>query len=233
MCDWLDNEVPVEWLADFIGLIMSTPNLDWMLLTKRPENFFNRLTAVNCSPGFGLIDRAKRVGGERIAMLATWVEFWRTGSAAPHNVWIGTSVEDQQRADERIPELLQIQARVRFLSVEPLLGPVDLEMALEDFQPLNADLTRKPSPVQWVIVGGESGPKARPCNIAWVRDIVRQCAAAGVPCFVKQLGSFCIEEEGSQRRRILWDHPKGGDPDEWPEDLRVRQFPESQEGGGK
>jgi protein gp37 len=134
------------------------------------------------------------------------------------NVWLGTSVEDQRAADERIPHLLQTPAAVRFLSVEPLLGPVDLDAPGYD----------------WVIVGGESGPGARPCDVAWIRSIVEQCKAAGVPAFVKQMGARLIEADGcgmhrlpDGRYRIPLRDPKGGDPAEWPEDLRVRQFPAS------
>jgi protein gp37 len=140
-------------------------------------------------------------------------------------VWFGTSVEDQQRADERIPELLKIPARVRFLSVEPLLEKIDFTYSCFN----GADSLRTMPGIHWVIFGGESGRGARPCNIEWIRDGVRQCRAAGVKPFVKQMGSFSIEEQGSQRRRILWDDSKGGDPSEWPEDLRVREFPKQEQ----
>lgn len=207
LCDWLDDEVPIEWLADFLKLIHDTPNLDWLLLTKRPENFFTRMAAVVSH------NNKKPFTGD---LKADWdhVSPWTAGRNIPRNVWIGASVEDQKRADERIPELLKIPAAVRFLSVEPLLGPVDLSTSEK------GDVM---APVDWVIVGGESGPGARPCNVEWIRDIVRQCKAAGVPCFVKQLGSNPIMEPGP----ITWpcEHPKGGEPDEWPEDLRVREFP--------
>lgn len=126
-------------------------------------------------------------------------------------------------ADKRIPELLRIPAKVRFLSLEPLLGPIQLgvhqgyECNLYDY---GCGETR----VDWVIVGGESGPGARPCNVEWIRDIVRQCKAAGVKCFVKQLGSNPVMEPGP----TTWpcEHPKGGDPAEWPEDMRVREMPQ-------
>ncbi len=152
----------------------------------------------------------------------------------PPNVWLGVSVEDQQRADERIPLLLETPAAVRFLSVEPLLGPVDLRQPFQRDFPDSFD-TDGTDPratwaelLDWVIVGGESGPAARPCDVAWIRSIVEQCRAAAVPVFVKQLGSMPVGEP--------WRYPprdrKGGDPDEWPEDLRVRQFPEVHRGEG-
>jgi protein gp37 len=161
------------------------------------------------------------------------------------NVWLGTSCENQATADERIPWLLNTPAAIRFLSLEPLLGPINLEPHLGadgkfvNSQGINCD---------WVIVGGESGHGARPCNVEWIRSIVNQCQAAGVAVFVKQLGKVVdmtfkewndLTEGGSvgspdfhlpptgDRLRGTWhtEHPKGGDPAEWPEDLRVREFP--------
>jgi protein gp37 len=119
------------------------------------------------------------------------------------NVWLGTSVEDQVRADERIPHLLATPAAIRFLSCEPLLGPLDLRPFL----------AHEPDG-KWVIVGGESGPNARPFELDWGRSIVEQTRAAGVACFVKQLGS-----------RVRMKDRKGGDPAEWPAELRVREWP--------
>lgn len=235
LADWLDDEVPVEWLADLLKLIHDTPNLDWLLLTKRPGNFFARLkaawNATVCE--HDSFDR--------------WITDWGKRGIAPANVWIGTTVEDQQRADERIPELLKIPARVRFLSVEPLLGDVDLSFGIRQHCNRSDCSCHK---IHWVIVGGESGSKARPCNVEWIRGVVRQCQAAGVACFVKQLGARPMETlcEGFNVRGMLcggreveaenrvtataelkFEHPKGGDMAEWPEDLRVREFPSNRE----
>lgn len=120
------------------------------------------------------------------------------------NVWLGVSVEDQARKG-RIDILRQIPAAVRFLSLEPLL---------EDLGELDL------SGIHWVIIGGESGPKARPNRLEWDRSLIAQCRGAGVSCFEKQLGAR-PEEERPLRLR----DPKGGDPAEWPADLRVREFP--------
>jgi protein gp37 len=139
-----------------------------------------------------------------------WLDRW------PPHVWAMTSVEDQERADQRIPELLKVPATVRGLSVEPLLGPIKL----------NPQLWWRAggkSAISWVIIGGESGPKARPCAVEWVRDLVRQCQAAGVAVFVKQLGADVLHLDGG--RRVSFRDKKGGDMSEWPADLRVRQFP--------
>lgn len=115
LCDWLDDEVPIEWLADFLKLIFATPNLDWLLLTKRPEN---------CLPLLGTVLGSST----HIAGFGQWLQDWIEGKP-PHNVWLGVSVENQATADLRIPQLLQIPANVRFLSVEPLIGPVNLRYA--------------------------------------------------------------------------------------------------------
>ncbi|MGD9749707.1 MAG: DUF5131 family protein [Acidimicrobiia bacterium] len=138
------------------------------------------------------------------------------------NVHLGVSVEDQRRADLRIPALMDTPATVRFLSCEPLLGEVDLRpwMVLAE-----SDLTMVLPGLSWVIVGGESGAGARPMDLDWARLLVKRCRDARVPVFVKQLGSAwardtCVRGELLSRR-----DPKGGEPQWWPPDLRVREFP--------
>ncbi len=228
LCDWLDEEVPIAWLADFLALVNLTPNLDWLLLTKRPQKWLERIDAA--------------------ALASTpyhqrWMVEWLQGKP-PTNVWFGISIEDQQRANERIPALLQIPARVRWLSLEPLLGPVqlthiDAEAAgHKDFFQLDAlsgrhtDMGRPCPPVcslNWLVIGGESGAGARPCNISWIRHLKDAGRLAGIPVFVKQIGSnpCCTVTKGGRLPDDLraFSHPKGGDPLEWPIDLRVRQFP--------
>lgn len=183
LADWLDSEVPADWLADLLELIRSTPNLDWLLLTKRPELWMKRMGAAR--PAF--CDDAP---------LHDFISSWVSGRA-PDNVWIGTTVEDQARADERIPELLKIPARVRFLSCEPLLEAVDLRLSRADrivHQMEKCDTfpgfahSGKRSRIDWVICGGESGTKARPMQPDWARGLRDQCRAAGVPFFFKQWG---------------------------------------------
>jgi protein gp37 len=177
LADWLDDEVPIEWLARLMELVMLTPNLDWLLLTKRPENWQRRimdaLAEVEGIKGdWPDRDPETRTG----TMLNDWL-----GDNAPANVWIGTSVEDQARAEERIPHLLNIPARVRFLSCEPLLGAVDL---------LNMPLAPNSERIHWVICGGESGPHARPMHPDWARRLRDQCQAASVPFLFKQWGEW-------------------------------------------
>ena len=127
----------------------------------------------------------------------------------PQNVWLGVSVENQATADERIPLLFQTPAALRFLSVEPLLDKVAFNAFLLDG-------------IDWIIVGGESGPRARRCDIDHVRSVVWAGFRAGIPVFVKQLGSRPVR--GDAMGPYMEDR-KGGDPAEWPEDLRVREFP--------
>lgn len=153
MADVFDNQVPAEWREDLWALIHDTPHLDWLLLTKRPGNIGRMLP-----PAFMLGN-------------APWP--WP-------NVWLGTTVENQEEADRRIPMLVSVPARVRFLSCEPLLGPVNLTDFNWDGRP----------PVDWVIAGGESGPHARPSHPDWFRVLRDQCVAAGVPFFFKQWGEW-------------------------------------------
>lgn len=138
-------------------LIEATPNLDWLLLTKRPENVLGMTPAG-----------------------------WNYTQGFPPNVWIGTTVEGQNEADKRIPHLLEVPAAVRFLSCEPLLGPLDLTRYLERYyQRDNSGRI-----VNWVITGGESGPGARPSHPDWFRSLRDQCRAAGVPFHFKQHGDW-------------------------------------------
>lgn len=175
-----------------------------------------------------------------------------------HNVWLGVSVEDQKTADERIPLLLQTPAAVRFVSYEPALEPILLAQVIpvkwngKPGKPITVvDYLRGPQHIDWVIVGGESGPGARPFNIEWARSVIRQCQDAGVACFVKQMGAnvqtrndqvqdvwYYADGSDMETEELDADHyqgapvrlrlndRKGGDPDEWPSDLRVREFPQ-------
>lgn len=125
-------------------LIEATPNLDWLLLTKRPQNVLDRV---------------------------------RWGSSWPSNVWLGTTIELQKRAEELLPYLERIPAKVRFISAEPLLGPLELTRWLG-------------TTIDWVITGGESGPKARPASPAWFRSLLTQCMEQDVPFHFKQWGDW-------------------------------------------
>lgn len=158
LADVFDNEVPVEWLHELLWLVTQTHSLRWLLLTKRPEN---------------IIRRIKEVSVTRSAKIPTWDLWadWETAYGLP-NVWLGVSAEDQQRYDERVGELMTIPARIRFVSAEPLLGPIVME----------------PQSPQWIIVGGESGPGARPMCPDWVRALRDESEQRHVAFFFKQWG---------------------------------------------
>lgn len=150
MSDFFEDHPQVSgWRAEAMQLIQKCEWLDFLILTKRPENVR--------------------------AMAFRWLAF-----GFPENVWIGTSVENQEMADKRIPELLRIPARVRFLSMEPLLEHVEIHRYA-----LGGLITT--DPLSWVIVGGESGHGKRPFNSDWARSIRDQCREAGIPFFMKQI----------------------------------------------
>jgi protein gp37 len=165
-----------------LNLIMETPNLDWLLLTKRPENI---------GPCLQRLPVLKRDN--------VWDHLWPKYFP---NVWLGVSVENQATADERIPHLLKTSAAVRFLSCEPLLGPIDLARACPCGYYCDESVGHMDHPfvtvqgqchgggIHWVIVGGESGPKARPMHPDWARAIRDQCQAAGVALHFKQHGEW-------------------------------------------
>ena len=177
-CDVMEDGAYLQSIRErLFPLIEATPWLDWLLLTKRPQNF-------------------------RKCLPATWVE-----NPLP-NV-IGMTTVESAEFVWRARKLLDTPFLRRGLSLEPLLGRVDLEPYL--------------SRLSWVIVGGESGSFARPCDVAWIRSVIQACAAAGVPCFVKQLGALPVAQPGSQPLRLM--DRKGADCSEWLEGLCVQQFP--------
>jgi len=181
MCDWSEGRADqVASLERLFPLISRTSNLNWLLLTKRP-NIGKRLLAA--------------AYGENISQ----------------NIWVGTTIENQEWADKRIPHLLEINAAVRFVSVEPQLGPVDL----------SAHLGQGRGKVNWVICGGESGAGARGYTemLGWYRSLRDQCVAAGVPFFFKQWGRFL--QRGEQLFKL-----RGKNPDNVLDDQKWEQYPD-------
>lgn len=187
MSDWLDEEVPLEWLAFLLETLAMCPNVDFQLLTKRPENWEKRVNLVS-----GMYDLQTEAGRKAWGYSAEWY----VGRNAPENLWIGCTVEDQLAADTRIPHLLRIPARVRFLSCEPLVGLIDLRKHFWCSTDNNHDGDCMlhpqgcPKPIHWIIAGGESGGPAVPTHPDWLRSLRDQCAAASVPFFFKQWGEW-------------------------------------------
>lgn len=163
LADVFDNQVDPQWRDDLWALVRATPNLDWLMLTKRIGNVNKMLPSD-----------------------------WGDGYA---NVWLGISVVNQDEVDRDIPKLLAAPARLRWLSMEPLLGAVSFEGLFAN--PGNVrDTTNALEEIDWVVVGGESGPRARPMQAEWVNSLRDQCSAVDVPFFFKQWGGKNSEKGG-------------------------------------
>lgn len=227
MSDLFHADITNEQIAAVFGVMAACPQHVFQVLTKRPDRMLAWFRWVEILPTG---DRAwtrfkiaahgctelKLRGADRLKI--TPDDPWPLP-----NVHLGVSCEDQPRADERIQLLLQCHAAVRFVSAEPLLGPINL-CAVPDNKTRPAMYHASCSPLgdlDWVIVGGESGPGARPCDIEWIRSIVQQCKEADVPVFCKQLGAHPIQDGV----RLIKHDRKGGDMHEMPHDIRVREFP--------
>jgi protein gp37 len=202
MGDVLHARVSASYVAQVWAVMALTPQHTYQVLSKRPERYAKVLNGP-CECGGGhrpgihfrsQVQHQTRLFGREVDLMDHW---------PLRNVWLGTSIESD-RYTWRAEALRAAPAVTRFLSLEPLLGPLP-----------SLDLTG----IDWVIVGGESGPGARPMDLAWARDLVDRCGATGIPVFVKQLGAVWARERGAD--------PKGGGWERWPEDLRVRQFPPS------
>ena len=210
LADWLDNEVPIQWLVDLLELVRSTPDLDWLLLSKRIGNWDSRI-----SEAIGFLD--EQTPAAYPLPLRHWLCHWLDGDEAPRNVWLGSTVVNQVEVDRDVPKLLRVPAAVRFLSVEPMLGPIDLERPRPgpDLDQGGGRMICQPwliqSGIDWVICGGESGPKARPMHPDWARSLRDQCADAGVPFLFKQWGEWReFDDSGLPGVRTIHE----GDP-EW------------------
>ena len=180
LADWLDNEVPTEWLVDLMRLVRDTPDLNWLLLSKRIGNWPGRLT--KAAGMAALRDNRARWPG-----MAEWLCDWLDGKS-PRNAWLGCTTCNQQEYDRDIGKLLRTPAAVHFLSVEPMLGRIYMRMggaSTPDYSE-HRPLAR----LDWVICGGESGPKARPMHPEWSAHLRDQCDSAGVSFMFKQWGEW-------------------------------------------
>jgi protein gp37 len=267
MSDLFHESFDFEYIAQVFAVMGISPRHTYQILTKRPQAAAEFFEWLGDDPG-------ERIGvaafnSEYVAfedvdvIVSNYINGWSKFSdddknpcngAVKHwplpNVWIGTSIANQTDADKNIPHLLRIPAAVRFLSVEPLLGPIEFSDVSRRADAVGQLGRRALTGINWAIVGGESGPGSRPCNVEWIRSIVEQCKAADVPVFVKQLGAKPVATLAARDLGDIDHHPmmqwpadaawgeydglahpilddsKGGDWSEWPADLRVRQFPE-------
>jgi protein gp37 len=188
MCDWLDPTIPAHWLADFLILIAETPHLNWLLLTKRIELWKSRIEEARTQLQ---TTRPSDASGTPHDVAEGMCNAWLNGTP-PSNIWLGTTVENQKQANKRIPELLKIPAKIRFLSCEPLLGEINIRTAFPADHHI-ADVKhggQNPADIDWVICGGETGAKARLMHPAWARSLRDQCAAANGPFFFKSNGEW-------------------------------------------
>ena len=170
------------WRAEAWEIIRRTPHLTYQILTKRPERIAEHLpkTCFTCGTRYGQKEWDMCSCGDGEGVPWPWP-----------NVWLGTSVETQQFAEKRIPELINVPARVHFLSCEPLLGPIDFQVSPSE-DGLNAGLL---DDIEWVIIGGESGPGFREMRMEWAEGIRRQCQNLDtpIPVWSKQVGAFRSE----------------------------------------
>jgi protein gp37 len=256
MTDLFGSWVPDEWIDKCFAAMALTPHHTHQVLTKRPERMADYIASRTPMDDSGRYPTMPQWHQQ----IEDWLDegygggrFFETGprwdrahdasakvTTPLPNVWLGTSIEAQAQ-QERLQHLLNTPAAIRFVSAEPLIDNLDL--GLRNW----ADIDRDDCRLDWVIVGGESGHGARPCNINWIRLIVEDCRQAGVACFVKQLGAKPFEHSDTDIVNLLYPdgvppglqiegrvirhtdhqlkHRKGGDISEWPVDLRVRQFP--------
>lgn len=213
--DLFHDQVPDDYIAHVFAVMAATPQVTYQVLTKRSARMRSLLSSGRFADMLG--DTLGRL------LVTEGVGEYDVRFPLP-NVWLGVSAEDQATADRRIPDLLDTPAAVRWVSAEPLIGPIDLhfiEYINEDCRGCSGILSPAHEPgnhaepgawcgIDWVVVGGESGPGCRPMDVEWARSLRDQCRNAGVPFFMKQLGG----------------HPHKRDAlEDLPEDLRIRQYP--------
>lgn len=230
MTDMFGDWVPDRWIAKCIQIMSIKQNLIHQVLTKRPARMLRFLKNCKKSPSGWITHNGNDPeyedpdGGIIVAYPGdgypdekNWI---------PKNIWFGASVEDQPTANQRIPELLQIRAAVHWVSIEPMLGEIDFSRWINRTLGYGEqDDIHQIGNIDWGVLGGETGPGARNFVLGHGKDIVRQFRSAGVPIFVKQVGSKPVNRKGQPYPHIK--HHKGADMSEWPEELRVRELPET------
>ena len=237
MSDLFHNGVSTEFLAQVFAVMALTPQHTYQILTKRHA----RMRSILNRRDFAVAVRTEMYALDAYATLAR-AERWPLP-----NVHLGVSVENQKWADIRIPALIETPAAVRFLSCEPLIGPVDLFAGdhsahardwngSDDYICLDCSTDERHVPwrnidrpnlgIDWIIIGGESGPGARPFNPQWAADLIDDARQAEAAPFVKQLGSVWARDVTVSGKTVAaHGDTKGGNPDYWPSHLRVREYP--------
>ncbi|KKN73191.1 hypothetical protein LCGC14_0403640 [marine sediment metagenome] len=237
MGDMFHKSVPFEFIDKVMGIIVNCPQHTFQILTKRAKRMWEYFDGLfqdyRHSSGVFDLDAAGKI----------------TDILPLLNLWLGVTAENQEQADKRIPILLQIPAAVRFVSIEPMLGAVDLSLFGTVPKSWGVGYCHIADLLDWVIVGGESGPGARYCPVDNIRDVVKQCKAAGVPVFVKQMHLWKVRinkilGQKEPKENIYFETIKDAkdwwseckpkrvlikDINQFPEDLRIRQYPK----GGK
>ncbi len=208
MSDLFHEDVPFRFVDKVFAVMAVTPHHTYQVLTKRPDRMLKYFRG---SSRASLMTEIESLGDEHPALLSICSQIAGRIPTMQQlvfpNIWLGTSVENQKTADERIPALALVPAAVRFLSCEPLLGPVDISSYLPQWggRPLYIyDDGTEAEPIDWVIAGGESGHGARPVHPEWVRNLRDQCAATDVPFFFKQWGEWRVyDHDAGDNKRSL------------------------------
>ncbi|MBW4690046.1 MAG: phage Gp37/Gp68 family protein [Komarekiella atlantica HA4396-MV6] len=251
MADLFHANVPFEWIDQVMAVVALCPQHTFQVLTKRPERALKYFRQPQLWVKWYEAAKEHLWGaiGENFGGLINLQQYFIDQPFPLPNLWLGTSTENQAMADKRIPILLQIPASLRFLSCEPLLEEITLSRyhnngigylghkikcpncGVTGINPpdkyyqycwqCNSEMERKEPTISWIICGGESGPNSRPCHIEWIESIVIQCQESNTPVFVKQLGANAHH----QGQRFKTRDKKGGEIEEFPEQLRIREFP--------
>ena len=243
MSDLFHPDVPFEFIDKVFAVMALCPQHTFQVLTKRPGRMRD-FTTYESTPAriatamFAILKELGIDPKKRVPEMYHSNGMCKSGSDGIEyplpNAHLGTSVENQATADERLHDLCACPAAVRFVSYEPALGAVDFHQHLWRYGNVEdapgwllndtggaGDFMQPDTRLDWIIVGGESGKDARPFNVAWAYDTLYQCKRAGVACFVKQFGAKPYYKEAP----LVLKDKHGADWDEWPHDLRVRQFP--------
>ena len=224
-----------EYIAAIFAVMAGSPEHVFQVLTKRPQYAQGFFEWLGDSPLVRCFDSLYKISPDTHDRALKNTIDWPLP-----NVWLGVSVENQEAADLRVPILRKLPAAVHWISQEPQLGPVVYRDDVFGWKPLGPgdDEAEMLPPVRWVVIGGESGHNARPFDVQWARDLVAQSQRTELRVFVKQMGANAIDsnpDTGNSFMRfagwqpntveVVLQHRKGGDSEEWPEELQMQDWP--------